>query len=357
MLIVRDYSSNNEKFSKLSNSPKIVFFVWNSHGIRAETMSKHLRACLYFLYTSRIRHPTLFIKTLNILRKGNPKIIVCQSPPISCALIVLLYRVLFARKVKPKLIVDAHRGSFQVPWSRINFMTRFVLTSADLTIVENTEVRDLVLRTYGIRPIILEDPIPIFDRGALISDMISIKWRGKTHNTKILNVAVINPFTWDSPLQEILDAAFELRYEANFYLTGDFSKARINLLKRSQNVVITGFLPRIEYESLLRYVDVVIDLTLDTGRMQAGAYEALAATKALIVSDNPPLRRYFNKGTVHTGNSEREIIEAIRKVAEKKEQLEQEIKELSSERKKEWQEKFANDLMDKINQYLKSSVD
>jgi hypothetical protein len=46
--------------------------------------------------------------------------------------------------------------------------------------------------------------------------------------------------------------------------------------------------------------------------MQAGACEAIAAGKALIVSDNPPLRRYFYKGTLHTVNSDGEIIEAIK---------------------------------------------
>jgi|SRR5687767_12202815 len=353
MLIVRDYSTSySEKFSGLGHNAKIVFFVWNSHGIRADTMSKHLGACLYFLYTSRIRHPTLFIKTLNILRKEKPKIIICQSPPINCALIALLYRFLFA-KLEPKIIVDAHRGSFQAPWSRIKFMTRFVMTRADLTIVEDTEVQDLVFSTYSIKPIILEDPIPVFDQVVFNTDLFNRKLRNNKHDPKFLNVAVINPFTWDSPLQEILDAASKLRYEANFYLTGDFSKASTNLPERSENVVVTGFLPRIEYESLLKYVDVVIDLTLDAGRMQAGGYEAIAAGKPLIVSDNPPLRRYFNKGTVHTGNSEKEIIEAIREAREKKAQLEKEMLELSSEKQKEWQEKFMNTLIKTIKQFLK----
>jgi hypothetical protein len=107
-------------------------------------------------------------------------------------------------------------------------------------------------------------------------------------------------------------------------------------------VILTGFLSRIEYELLLRYVDAVIDLTVDKGRMQAGAYEAVAAGKALIISDNPPLRRYFNKGTVHVNNSIREIKEAIRRVREKKEQLEIEMHELSIEKQKEWEDKFTN---------------
>ena len=100
------------------------------------------------------------------------------------------------------------------------------------------------------------------------------------------------------------------------------------MLERSSNVILTGFLPRIEYESLLKYVDMVIDLTLDSGRMQAGAYEAIAAGKGRIVSDTPPLRRYFNKGTIHTANSNVEIIQAINEASEKKDQLEKEIHQL-----------------------------
>lgn len=354
MIIVRDYSSNSEKIIRLNYNPKIVFLVWNKHGIRAETMSKYLGACVYFLYTSRIRHLTLFIHTLNILRKEKPKIIICQSPPISCALISLFYRFLFARKLKPIILVDAHRGSFQEPWSRIKFLTRFVMCESELVIVENTEVQDLVLSTYDTESIILEDPIPIFDKARSRTELIHRQLARKKKNSKFLNVMVINPFTWDSPLKEILEVALKLRDEAKFYLTGDYSKVNSILLERSSNVILTGFLPRIEYESLLKYVDMVIDLTLDSGRMQAGAYEAIAAGKVLIVSDTPPLRRYFNKGTIHTANSNVEIIQAINEASEKKDQLEKEIHQLSSERQKEWQEKFYNNLIIKIKKFLES---
>jgi len=321
MLIVRDYTSKSEKFSNNGhNLKKIVFFVWNKHGIRAEGMSRYLSACLYFLYTS-----------------------------INCALVALLYRYLFARKLKPKILVDAHRGAFQEPWSQIKFLTRFVIRRVELVIVENTEVQNLVSSIYCVQPLILEDPIPIFDQSVYNRESIRKKWHDDKDNDKALNIVVINPFTWDSPLQEILEAASELRDEAKFYITGDFSKARSKLLVRSDNVILTGFLSRIEYESLLKYVDVIIDLTLDTGRMQAGAYEAVAAGKALIVSDSAPLRRYFNKGTIHVVNSTGKIIEAIRKAREKKVQLEKEMHELCSEKQKEWEEKFTNSVIHKIS--------
>lgn len=229
-------------------------------------------------------------------------------------------------------------------------MTRFVVKRVESVIVENTEVENLVLSNYGVKPLILEDPIPIFDE-SFLSDVGAIgkKWHDDKGNPNALNIVVINPFTWDSPLQEILNAASGLRNEAKFYLTGDFSKSRSKLLEtKSDNVIFTGFLPSNEYVSLLKYVDVVIDLTLDPERMQAGAYEAVAAEKALIVSDNAPLRRYFNKGTIHVMNSAHDIKEAIRKAREKKEELEKEMRELSLEKQKEWEEKVITNLLDMI---------
>ena len=347
MLIVHDYTQNSKKFSKDQINSKIVFIVWNNHGIRAEGISKYLGACLYFLYTSRIRHPILFVKTLSILRKEKPKMVICQNPPINCALVALLYRYLFGRKAKPIILVDAHRGSFQRPWSQIKFLTRFVLRRANWIIVENTEVQNLVFKTYHVNPLVLEDPIPIFNKSTPNAELMRKKWYNDSDNPLTTNVAVINPFTWDSPLEEILEAAAELHGKVRFFFTGEL-KGKGKLVKRTDNVILTGFLPRIEYESLLKYVDIIIDLTSDEGRMQAGGYEAIAAEKALIVSDNPPLRRYFNKGTIYVFNSSREIIEAIKKAVEKKEQLEKEMRELSSEKQCEWEEKITRNILNQI---------
>lgn len=352
MLVIRDYNRKKGKFSNNGyNRQEIVFLVWNKHGIRAEGMSKYLGACLCFLFTSRIKHPALFIETLNILRKKRPKIIICQTPPITCALVALIYRFFFGGRLKPKILVDSHRGTFQKPWSRIKFLSKYVLRRVELIIVENLEVQNLVLRSYGVKSMILEDPIPHFDEPILNEvEAIRKKWDDyDNESTETLKVVVINPFTSDAPLQEIFNAAAELRTVATFYITGDFSKASRKLLRRrADNIILTGFLPNSEYVSLLYYVDVIIDLTSDPERSQAGAYEAVAVEKALIISDNAPLRRCFNKGTIHIRNSIPEIKEAIRKAQDNKEQLEREMHELKYEKEKEWEERITNHLIETI---------
>ena len=89
-------------------------------------------------------------------------------------------------------------------------------------------------------------------------------------------------------------------------------------------------------------LDAIIDLTVDQTRLLAGAYEAVAFEKPLITSYNAPLRRYFNKGTIHVNNSASEIKDAIRLAREKKIQLQGEMHELKLERQEEWIQKFSN---------------
>src|SRR5262245_48482965 len=132
--------SNNEENKDLSsttNTHKIVFVVWDREGIRASGISKHIGASLHFLSTSRIRHPVLFIKTLQILRKERPRIIICQSPPITCAFIAMVYKYLFARILKPKILIDVHTGAISRPWSKN--VSRVIMKNASANIVINEE--------------------------------------------------------------------------------------------------------------------------------------------------------------------------------------------------------------------------
>lgn len=347
MLVIRDYTGKKEK--SLSRRD-IVFFVWHSHSIRAETISKHLGACLYLLYTSPVRHASLFVKTLNILRKDKPRLIICQSPPMTCSLVALIYRYVFAKEIRSKILIDAHGHAFYKPWSRLKFFTKIIMKRAALIIVSNAEEQNCVFHDYGIKPVVLEDPIPLFDSTVYQENMNSKKWHKNNNNSnKVFQVAVINPFHY-SPLQEILNAASELTGVAKFYITGEFSKTKKAFLAtKTDNVIITGFLPTNEYISLLSYVDAIIDLTTGQADMLAGAYEAVALEKPLITSYNAPLRRYFNRGTIHINNSACEIKEAIIQVQEKKIQLQREMRELKLERQKEWEQKFSN----LVTEYMK----
>jgi hypothetical protein len=340
MLVCRDYSAYKKKNPIGKSSTKdINFFVWSTYDLRADNLSKHLGACLYFLFSSPLRHPTLMIKTLTILRNNKPKLIICQNPPMTCALIAVMYRILFARRCAPKIIMDAHRGAFYRPWSYMKFLSDFILRRVDVVIVDNTELQNLVLNRHGVKASILEDPIP-----ELLDSLQDSKNTSMTSSkTGTFKVAVSNPYTWDVPLSQIIEAARSLVTVADFYLTGDFQKANDKLLRqRPNNVILTGFLPAKEYVSLLVEVDAILALVNDPLAMQSSGYAAIAAAKILIISNHPHLKKYFTKGTIHTKNSADDIKKAIIMARDKEDLLKKEMHELRLEKQKEWQEKITN---------------
>jgi len=323
--------------SNEAHKHKIVFLVWDREGIRASGISKHIAASLHFLSTSRVRHPTLFIKTLKILRKERPKIIICQSPPITCPIIAMLYKFLFAKRPKPAILIDAHTGAISRPGSKR--ISKMVMKRASATIVINKEQQAYLAKNYQISPIVLEDPIPDF------GDILATLKKQVGYNLvqrAIYNVAVISSFAIDEPLYAVFEAASQLT-DVTFYVTGDLKNADKKLLSKiPNNVVLTGFLDYLIYIDLLQKVDVIMDLTTDNTSMVAGAFEAVALEKPLITSNWIPLKRYFDKGTIYVENSANDIKQAIMMSMIKSEELSKDMHQLKIEKIKEWNEKISN---------------
>lgn len=323
--------------SRTIGNHKIVFLVWDRQSIRASGIARHIGASLHFLYTSRIKHPLLFLRTLQVLRKEKPKIIICQSPPITCPFMAMMYKLLFARKSKPKILIDAHTGAVSRPGSKS--VTKLVMKKASSIIVINKEQQDYLSQYYKISAVVLEDPIPDFSNELKFDS--SKREDCPMVQKSTFNIAVISSFASDEPLKEVFDVASELP-DMHFYITGDGKYADKDLLdQKSDNITITGFLEYGAYVRLLRDVDVIMDLTTDNTSVVAGAFEAVALEQPLIISDWIPLRRCFNRGTIYTNNSTNDIKEAIMKSVTKKKELSKEMHDLKIEKTKEWSEKIS----------------
>lgn len=329
--------TTQKEFSHYQRDGKVVFLVWDRQSIRATGIAKHIGASLHFLVTSPIKHPVLFIKTLRILRNERPGTIICQSPPITCAFIAMVYKYLFAGKSKPKVLIDAHTGAISRPWSRN--VSKMIMKHAAVNIVINEEQQNYLIQNYQIKPIVLEDPIPDFTDILLSAN----KQEGyKIEKKALFSVAVISSFAYDEPLQAVVEAALELT-DVYFYITGDKKNADESLLiKKPDNVIFTGFLHYDIYIDLLQKVGVIMDLTTENTSIVAGGFEAVALEQPLIISNWLPLRRYFNKGTIYIDNSSDEIKKAIMLAKTKKEELSKEMHQLKIEKIKEWQDKMSN---------------
>jgi len=330
-----EHDTDKAAKKRQSFTGKIVFLVWARHSIRASGISKRIGASLYFMTSSKIKHGTLIVKTLQVLRKEKPSIIICQSPPISLAIVAMAYKYIIGYTSKPKILIDIHSGAISNPWSKR--ITKFIMKFAFINLVTNIELQKDLIENYNIESLVLEDPIPDLKNVLLSSkDQTGAEIQDKN----AFSIAVISSFSDDEPLAAVFDAASKVS-DVDFFITGENTDAdqRIFDLKPG-NVSMTGYLDYGAYIRLLQTVDVIMDLTDDDNTMLAGAYESVALEKPLITSNWSPLRRYFNKGTIHINNSPSDIVEAITIARIKKEELSNQMHQLKIDKLKEWDDKI-----------------
>ncbi len=154
------------------------------------------------------------------------------------------------------------------------------------------------------------------------------------------NVAVINTFGADEPLDVVFDAASRLA-DVNFYVTGNSKRIRQNLLaKKPGNCHLTGFLSYGQYVGLLQGADAVMDLTTRDHTLLMGGFEAVSLGTPLITSDWPVLKEYFFLGTVHVSNTVGGICEGVRRVQSERDVLRLEMQQLRDRLQREWEQKF-----------------
>ena len=277
---------------------RALFLVWSppTHGSsRSREFSKELGIHdLDYVYTSfgqcpltaPLRYFCQSLRTLRLLFVKRPKIVFVQSPPSFAVIFVYLYSVLSSSR----FIVDAHSGAFDIPlWTYPNWLYRILARKALATIVAS-EHHQRIVEGWGGNSIVLKDPVTSYPHS-------DYPLNGS------FNLAVVNTFSSDEPLEEVLKTAAELS-EIQFYITGKKTMADSLLLAQApSNVIFTDYLPSKMYYGLLRSSDAVMCLTTCDYTLQCGACEALSLEKPIITSNWPLLREYFNRGTVHVPNT------------------------------------------------------
>ncbi|MBL4903591.1 MAG: glycosyltransferase [Desulfocapsa sp.] len=162
------------------------------------------------------------------------------------------------------------------------FLHRFTLRYADLTIVTNDFLADIV-RNYRGRAFVLPDKLPL------------LEFTEKENLKGDKNILLISSFGADEPIQEVLDAMRLLRTgNVCLYISGNNSKLNQAIRDSApSNVIFTGFLSNKKFVNLLYSVDIVMALTTSNHCMLCGCYEAVSACKPLITSKKNELQDYF----------------------------------------------------------------
>ena len=305
-----------------------LFLVWGppSHGPRSQVFARELGIDLEFVYWTKRRglliSPFKYgyqaVKTMSVLFRRRPHVVFVQSPPSFAVMFVALYCGLTGAS----FLVDAHSAAMQSPyWTRPRWLYALLARRAAATIVTNQRFAE-VIRASGGRALVIRDIPTSFPGG-----------QGRPTGADF-NVLVVNTFSVDEPLREVVAAAREVP-EATFHVTGDTRRGRIPP-DRPENVRFTGFLPTEAYYELMASSDAVMCLTTRDDTMQRGACEALSMGRPIITSNWPLLRDYFRKGTVHVDNGAIGIRDGVRAMMRHHSRFEAEITALQGEQRREW---------------------
>ena len=289
-----------------------IWITWE-HQLRNKSLASKLGVTLHSIEVHRSkprRYLASVTKTLQILRKTRPRVVIAQNPSVVLTCVLTLLRPLY----RYALVCDAHFGGV-VAYNR-NPILQWLLDScnrrADLVIVTNDGHAEHILRIGG-EPFICEDPLPELSQYAA------------GHASEDKSVLFICSFDVDEPYRTVFEAADELMREGfTLSVSGDHTKVAIDP-KQHQSVRFLGFCPENEFYEQLFRSQVVVDLTTQENCLLCGAYEAMAAEKPLVTSDTKTLRDYFTHGTVYTIHTKESIASAIRKAYEQSTRLTKDI--------------------------------
>ena len=311
-----------------------LFLVWGppSHGPRSQVFARELGIGeLHFLnVTSRrglwsalFKYPLLAIRTLRLLFRKRPGLVFVQSPPGLAVLFVSLY----CRLTGSRYIVDAHSAAMQLPvWTRPRWLWAGLARGALATIVTNEHFARTI-QNWGARALVIRDIPTTFPEDG------TYPFNGD------FNVTVVNTFSDDEPLHQILEAAQGM-YGVHFHVTGRLNRADRALLEGApNNVTFTDFLSTEQYYALLRGSQAVMCLTTRDNTMQRGACEALSLGRPIITSDWSLLREYFHQGTVHVDNTSAGIRHGVYEMMSAYEEHTAGIRALQKSQQAEWQNK------------------
>jgi len=309
---------------------KITIIVWARYHRRSELLAQHLGATIHYICHGRmgqlsqapVRYLVQAWQTWRILCQDRPDIIFVQNPPIFAVLLTAIY----ARFYNARYVIDSHTAAFiSSKWSWSVGLHRILSRGALVTIVHNASQEKIVNR-WGCRYCVIDYTPGDYPEG------VAYPFQGK------FNLAVVNTFVKDEPLEEIFNAATYLP-EVSFYFSGDSTRIHQSLLaKKPDNCILTGYLSYNQYIGLLHGADAVLDLTDRDHTLLMGGFEAVSLGKPLITSDWPILKDYFSSGTIHVSNTVEGIVNGVRQMLREQSILQQDILLLRGRLQLEWEQ-------------------
>ena len=263
-----------------------------------------------------LRYMFLSVRTLSLLGKQRPKVVLAQNPPIFLPLLLVLVK----RFYRFRLVVDHH-----AVWSMktlrqpllsqgIAALERFVSKRADSNMSPNTSwTRELRARG-ATDPFTYHDFIP---KPTTTTKRVR-EWSPvplPPHRFLIIAAHGGHP-------QELLEEEVASITGLEDYLlmiTGKREKLarRIGKLNPPKNVIYPGYLDDASYEALKRNADAALSLSTELNTVPHAIHEFLANGTPTIVLRDPLLRLLFDGAIVEIDDAHPDTVrQALRRITE-----------------------------------------
>ncbi len=227
-----------------------------------------------------LRYGVSAVLTAGFLVLRRPRAVLVQNPPIVPGAIAYLY----CRLSGARLVLDSHPRGFGLKGSRAGRLFRplhdHFMRHAAATMVASEPLADEVRRAGG-RPLVVHEPPPL--------------WRidAPPAADAPTNVLWVGIFATDEPVAEVVEAA-RLTPDVPFVLCGDPERCPPEVRAQAPaNVTFSGYRRGEDYRALVADATIMMVLTTAPTSVPRGAFEAVAALRPLIVSDQPLLREQF----------------------------------------------------------------
>lgn len=305
-----------------------LFISWVNYTRRSESVAQGIGARDVYIEYGKAA-PSVFLpwrylvqawRTWRALSDARPCAVGVMNPPIVLPLTAWLWCAVH----RVPLAIDSHTGAFLGKWGRFLPCHRWVSRRARCTIVTNSDLARTVT-SWGARAFVLPIEIPDFEP------------RPAGPVPERPRLTVVQSFSADEPLEEVLTAARELN-DCVFFVTGRIPEGRRAWVEREapENVTFTDYLSDKDYRRRLRDSDVVLVLVRFGDTLLQGGAETVAVEVPLITSDWPVLRAFFSRGTVYVDNRPESIVEAVRGVLSRHESLCRDMRSLKATLRDEW---------------------
>ena len=295
----RTSAASHSVDGEISAEDPPLWIDWGRH-LRSKTLCGRLGGSLEEICSDggRLwRYVRSVRRTIVMVQDKRPGVVIATNPSIVLGFLLLFLRWSYGFK----LVSDAHYAgvrAFNEAWL-LQRLLDFYNARVDLVVVTN-ESQARFLTSLGTRAYVCQDPLP---------DIPKTLQSSVTPGDR--SALLICSFLPDEPYEAAFEAFASLQEDGfTLFVSGNFKKAKTDL-SRFPWVRPLGFLPTDRYYEYLVSVSVVIDLTTMEDCLVCGAYEALAATKPLIVSRTVALSEYFGDAVVLTDNTPDAIRESV----------------------------------------------